>query len=421
MKVTQGIFLKIEKEKFENTIEKQIKSYIKHEHSKYFDSDIEIGFIIVKDKDADKQEENQYKFFMTASLNDIKIKSEKIKFSDLYRMLTLIDNMIISMEKQQSCEHQYVSVKDMYGKDLNNGDIECEKCGFRSISKEEKYNNGKVAKSISAKYSCRKEWDHDTFVQCGSNGIVFSKEKHYNTAFFEAFPKIINNKDSVFIRGEGKDIIEAEEVAWNKYQKALNCKNHEWTRNFKGEERTDGYAKCVHCGISGTFLEPTTKCIYCDEKTTNIFKKDYVCKKHYYEKHTIQEIIDDRKHNSLIEDYTDEEKILINNYETIFETINKELYKLIDYKNEKEGMIINAALFVMEIIKVKIYKFEKVFEILSETNIHEIKHDSINKLYNVLFNNEKNKEIIKSFILGERATIKHDDLDMTMFDFSEKK
>ena len=97
--------------------------------------------------------------------------------------------------------------------------------------------------------------------------------KDYITAFFEAFPKT----PSCFIRGEGKTIEEAEENAWNKYQKILNC-NHEMERR----DRTDGYAYCKHCSYSSTVFEPLTKCCKCGKPTafTKDYKGKYYCKKH---------------------------------------------------------------------------------------------------------------------------------------------
>lgn len=50
------------------------------------------------------------------------------------------------------------------------------------------------------------KYDWDCYCQAGSNGVVFSKNGNYETAFFEAFPK----NPKCFIRGEGANIEEAE-------------------------------------------------------------------------------------------------------------------------------------------------------------------------------------------------------------------
>lgn len=161
----------------------------------------------------------------------------------------------------------------------------------------------KTAKQSFAKepYVCQKPWDESTFCQCGGNGVVFTagsleeslsdpkeqietiktvigeetQKKHYRTAFFEAFPKNPN----CFIRGEGKSVQEAEEKAWDKYQKILNCHTHEWDRR----NRTDGYVFCSKCPLSGSFLEPTTCCYVCSIPTSRTVNKKVVCINHYIE------------------------------------------------------------------------------------------------------------------------------------------
>jgi hypothetical protein len=85
-------------------------------------------------------------------------------------------------------------------------------------------------------------WADDVYVQWGGKGVVFSKSKGaYTTAFFEAFPK--NHK--TFIRGEGKDIAEAELDAFKQYQRHLACPNHE----FEARSYTNGSGICKHCGL----------------------------------------------------------------------------------------------------------------------------------------------------------------------------
>lgn len=123
-----------------------------------------------------------------------------------------------------------------------------------------------------------------------SEGLA--SDECYETAFFEAFP----NTPSCFIRGEGKTIEEAEEMAWKKYQKILTC-NHEMERR----DRTDGYAYCNHCSYSSKVFEPLTKCCKCGKSTaySTDYKDNYYCKKHSYTKPknpnpSLWEIIDKR-------------------------------------------------------------------------------------------------------------------------------
>ena len=140
----------------------------------------------------------------------------------------------------------------------------------------------KAKKSFGKPYDCKKDWPDDCFVQCGDLGVVFGAgslektfesenpiqelkenlkdEKTYTTAFFEAFPK----KPSTFIRGEGKNIEEAENNAWEQLQKYLVCKNHEFERrNYK-----NGAGFCKHCGLfNSKAFEPLTECCICGKPT----------------------------------------------------------------------------------------------------------------------------------------------------------
>jgi len=153
----------------------------------------------------------------------------------------------------------------------------------------------KVSMSFGKDYESKYEWENCS-CQGGSSGIVlpknsFSKvfngdplkglaegmasEESYMTAFFEAFP----TEPKCFIRGEGKNIKEAEEEAWNKYQKIITCE-HEMERRT----RTDGYGYCKHCSYSSMVFEPLTKCCKCKKPTayTKDYKGKWYCKKHSY-------------------------------------------------------------------------------------------------------------------------------------------
>lgn len=169
----------------------------------------------------------------------------------------------------------------------------------------------KTARSSFSKtpYLCKQNWEEDCFCQCGGEGIVLtgkdSLEKafeepqktiktvlgektdqdHYRTAFFEAFPK----NPACYLRGEGKTIEEAELSAWNKYQKVLACKDHNWDR----KDRADGYCFCTKCPLSGTFLEPLTKCEVCQIPTTGQVDRNdkHFCLEHYF-RLTPDEVVD---------------------------------------------------------------------------------------------------------------------------------
>jgi len=138
---------------------------------------------------------------------------------------------------------------------------------------EKKY----ARKSFGDPYLCKHDWAEDCFVQCGGDGIVFERKgalvniftsekpletyaeerslpSTYTTAFFEAFP----NNPATFLRGEGKTIEEAEEQAWQKFQRYLACAGHE----FEKRGYTNGAGFCKHCNMFACKVfepEPPTK------------------------------------------------------------------------------------------------------------------------------------------------------------------
>lgn len=129
-------------------------------------------------------------------------------------------------------------------------------------------------KSFEESYACKQAWDENISVQCGDVGVVLVKDgQNYKTAFFEAFPRDL----SCFVRGEGKDVEEAELNAWEKYQKIKAC-SHEMERR----NRKDGYGYCKHCSYSSMVFEPITKCCKCNKPTnyTVDYKGKSYCKKH---------------------------------------------------------------------------------------------------------------------------------------------
>lgn len=118
-------------------------------------------------------------------------------------------------------------------------------------------------------YTLKYKWPQDCFVQGGTNGVVFSKTKgKYETAYIEAFPK----NPECFIRGEGTTLEEAEKNAYEKFEKYLNCPNHEFEKlpNYK-----NGMGRCKHCGLKKVVFEPEYTCISCGkhENFTSILKR----------------------------------------------------------------------------------------------------------------------------------------------------
>lgn len=133
-------------------------------------------------------------------------------------------------------------------------------------------------KSIGEDYLCLKQWPENTFTQCGEKGVVFTKKGNYKTAFFEAFPK----QPATFIRGEGLTIEEAEEKAFSKYLRYIQCDEHDFKRKDNSE-----HGICVNCSLFLTdIFPPVNKCSVCDKEHVNYFthEDEYCCKEHFMEK-----------------------------------------------------------------------------------------------------------------------------------------
>lgn len=86
----------------------------------------------------------------------------------------------------------------------------------------------------------RHPWPTDCFIQGGNRGVVFTDDKPYRTAFFEAFPR---NPDT-FLRGEGSTIADAEDHCWKQYQRLTACPHGE----FERRGYTNGAGYCTTCG-----------------------------------------------------------------------------------------------------------------------------------------------------------------------------
>lgn len=142
----------------------------------------------------------------------------------------------------------------------------------------------KASKSWGGDYDCQQAWPENTYLQCGDSGLVVGKGKKdsYITAFFEAFPK----DPSTFIRGEGKDLEEAELNAFNKYLKIKACDKHDYTRHGTSE-----HANCLKCGLfTSHHFKPLQTCSCCGKEGVNYFTGDsdlnitYWCMEHFFEK-----------------------------------------------------------------------------------------------------------------------------------------
>ncbi len=197
-------------------------------------------------------------------------------------------------------------------------------------------------------YQLQYDWN-DIFLQCNDSGIVLGK-KPYKTAFFEAFPK---NPDT-FIRGEGQTIQEAETNAWNKYQKILECKNHEY------KYHSDiGHGKCIHCNLFTSYALPNKICCSVCNKEGSYFDipvpdSTYECKpiclEHLisYVEEKYQELTN--MDNPSLDAFTDHILLSYHLYkEVLFDLNEKDFY----FKFEKESHAISQLLsyYIQHIFK----------------------------------------------------------------------
>ncbi len=247
-----------------------------------------------------------------------------------------IDNLVKRCLKAIDCKHHLIVRKTYKDRAFPDGSGVCSECGVEAKTKAQPYffkpieNGQRVLKEGmgSGKYVTKYLWPENTGLQYGKSGIVFGKNGVYQTAFFEAFPTVSGK--GTFLRGEGDDPDEAEDKAWEIYQKYLNCPEHEFTRMHRGKYRTDGCGICIHCGMFSTdAVEPETKCIICETPTNNQAGNDYICIKHDidrpFEEH-LQEALEVEKKMAMEGEFVNESEVYFN---TLIE--HKAQAKMIDY------------------------------------------------------------------------------------------
>lgn len=90
----------------------------------------------------------------------------------------------------------------------------------------------------------RHPWPEEiSLIQGGARGLVLRRDgDDYQTAFVEVFPP------GTFIRGEGKTIADAEDVAWGAYQRLAACPAHPDHGPFERRQYRNGAGFCTQCG-----------------------------------------------------------------------------------------------------------------------------------------------------------------------------
>ncbi|MGP4027232.1 DUF4326 domain-containing protein [Actinomadura sp. 3N407] len=84
-------------------------------------------------------------------------------------------------------------------------------------------------------------WPATCVLQGGENGMVFTPDGSYETAYVEAFPA----SPATFLRGEGAAFPDAEADAWRRFQAFTRCRH---TTPVDTRGRRNGYGICPGCG-----------------------------------------------------------------------------------------------------------------------------------------------------------------------------
>ena len=195
---------------------------------------------------------------------------------------------------QLTCRHEWGRPLSKAGIPFPDGRRICVHCRLAHADGLPKLNNMPVfSTSYGGDEICRHPWPAETKLQGSESGLVLCDNgQYYNTAFFEAFPHY--GSLSTFLRGEGATLHEAEAKAWEKHQKILSCREHQWTRNVNGDYREDGYAQCELCGLKAEALTPLTLCKTCERPTKLEMNNGvFLCPTHYYAQ-TEEVLIEDR-------------------------------------------------------------------------------------------------------------------------------
>lgn len=212
------------------------------------------------------------------------------------------------------------------------------------------------------------KWPSGWSFQAGGGHI-----DNIGNCFFEAFG------EKYYIRGEGKDIIEAENNAFHKYNAYENCK-HEFKRLSEGSD----IGICTTCGCRmRDVFEILVKCDACNIGGATHYKNNAVyCFKHYKEI-LIKEVEEINKEKYLSEEDCDE---LFYSSKTLW-IINKlEELNIINY-SLKDKDILNVYLkmkngyfeYLMELCKLNYKKYKSKDNNLHYVDIYEMveKNESI--------------------------------------------
>lgn len=226
-------------------------------------------------------------------------------------LLEQTEVLIEKRDAQHTCSHRYKATVDVFGSVFGDGRGVCVHCELSSSKAlpVDKNQRPIVSASLSKvkEFVAQQDWPAGTNLQAGESGLVLSKQGNYETAFFEAFPKV--GEHGTFIRGESDDVIAAEKVCYEKYQRMVACDHHEFSRAVNGTHRDDGCGQCTKCGLfSSSALPPLTLCSVCDSPAKRNYKDGYICDDDYFGL-SVEDMLSGRKEYSY-RDQSEKEKQL---------------------------------------------------------------------------------------------------------------
>lgn len=192
--------------------------------------------------------------------------------------LTLLAQLNARIDMQATCSHDYIRPCDPEGATYQDGRGICVRCGLKNQYAFLPEPGGIISMSHGPDYASRHPWATGTYVQGGTYASD-EVDEGYDSAFIEAFPVV--GTVETYLRADAATVAEAEAKAYAQYQRQLACPEHVWSREVSGTHRTDGYARCTECGLTGRALPPETTCTVCNTPTKHDRLGEHLCLTHY--------------------------------------------------------------------------------------------------------------------------------------------
>ena len=126
--------------------------------------------------------------------------------------------------------------------------------------------------SFGGEYKAKFPWDAR-----GHFGGGWTKRDGTKSLFFI---EMYTDEPKTYIREEAITLEEAEELAWNRYQRYKNCDH---SNGFERRDYRNGLGFCVDCGMTkSNAFEPLELCCICGKPTyyTNDIEGSWYCQEH---------------------------------------------------------------------------------------------------------------------------------------------